>query len=474
MIMINQNNLPLVVDLDGTLIKTDILMEQVIDFVRVNPLHFFFVLFWFFQGFAKLKYEVYRRTNLNAENLPLNSEVISLIKDAKANNRKVILATASFLRNATQIAKSVNLFDEVLATTIDFNLRGKNKAKVLVEKFGDKQFDYVGDSYIDIEVWKHSRIAYLVNPSNDLVERVSKITSTQIVTTPKINKLILAIRSIRIKQWIKNFLLFVPALLAHQSSAATYLDLLVAFLAFSFLCSAVYLLNDLNDLDSDRSHPIKKHRPLASGDIHLTTGLYLSFGLLFISMILNVFITNIYFSALSISYLIINYFYSKTFKKLPIIDIVVLSLFYILRIYAGGFVSGTMISEWLVMFSIFTFISLAILKRYSEIMLINDKSVSIRGYSYKDKSILMVFGITLSLLSSVIYLFYTQSQKVNLLYSEPVYLIYIAPLIIFFYLRLWLNINRKLENDNPFDIIMLDKVNYILLIFAILFLYLAY
>lgn len=472
--MINQNSLPLVVDLDGTLIKTDILMEQVIDFVRVNPLNFFFVLIWFFQGFAKLKFEVYRRTNLNAENLPLNNEVISLIKDAKANNRKVVLATASFLENATQIAKSVNLFDEVLATTIDFNLRGKNKAKVLVEKFGDKNFDYVGDSYIDIEVWKHSRIAYLVNPSNDLVERVSKITSTQIVTTPKINKLILAIKSIRIQQWIKNFLLFVPALLAHQSSASTYLDLVVAFFAFSLLCSAVYLLNDLNDLESDRNHPIKKNRPLAGGELHLTTGLYLSFGLLFLSLVLNIVVNNLSFSILSICYLIFNYFYSRTFKKLPIIDIVVLSLFYIIRIYAGGFVSGTMISEWLVMFSIFTFISLAILKRYNEIVLINDETISVRGYSSKDKSILMVFGITLSLLSSVIYLFYTQSERVNLLYSEPVYLIYIAPLIIFFYLRLWLNINRKLENDNPFDIIMFDKVNYILLIFAFIFLFLAY
>lgn len=471
--MINQNSFPLVVDLDGTLIKTDILMEQVIAFVRLNPLHFILILIWFFQGFAKLKYEVYRRTNLIAERLPLNNEVIALINDAKSSGRKIILATASFLENANQVAKSINLFDEVLATTVDFNLRGKNKAKILVQKFGDKQFDYVGDSFIDIEVWKHSQTAYLVNPTQDLVDRVSKITTAVVLTTPTNKKIALAIKSIRIKQWIKNLLLFVPALLAHQTSIPIFFELFLAFLAFSFLSSAVYLLNDLNDLDNDRTHPIKKNRPMAAGDLHLTTGLYLSFFLLFLSIIFNLALNNLYFSIISILYLILNYFYSKTFKKLPIIDIVVLSFFYIIRIYAGGIVSETSISEWLIMFSIFTFISLAILKRYSEIVLIDDDNLSIRGYSSKDKSILMVFGITLSLLSSVIYLFYTQSDKVNQLYSEPMYLIYIAPLIIFFYLKLWLKINRKLENDNPFDIIVFDKVNYLLLAAALIFLYLA-
>ncbi len=144
--MIDNNNQPLIVDLDGTLIKTDILMEQVIAFVRMNPFHFFLVLIWFFQGFAKLKYEVFLRTSLNASTLPLNDDVISLIGEARKNGRKIVLATASFLENANQVANHVNIFDEVLATTIDFNLRGKNKAKVLIEKFGEKKFDYVGDS----------------------------------------------------------------------------------------------------------------------------------------------------------------------------------------------------------------------------------------------------------------------------------------------------------------------------------------
>lgn len=472
--MINQDNLPLVVDLDGTLIKTDILMEQVIAFVRINPFHFFLIFFWFLQGFAKLKYEVYKRTNLNVDTLPFNPDVIKIIKDAKSTGRKVVLATASFFDNAQQVANSLDLFDEVLATTVDYNLRGKNKAKVLIEKFGDKQFDYVGDSYVDIDVWKHSRVAYLVNPSPDLKQKAEKTTQAKVVSSQTKSKFVLTIQAIRIKQWLKNLLLFVPALLAHQTTLSLYLDLLVAFFAFSFLCSAVYLLNDLNDLDSDRNHPVKKNRPLASGDLHLDKGLYLSFAFIFFAIVLNIIVGDLLFSVLSFIYLITNYFYSKSLKKLPIIDIVVLSMFYILRIYAGGSVSNTIISEWLIMFSIFTFISLAILKRYNEIVLINDDTASIRGYSSRDKNILMVFGITLSLLSSVIYLFYTQSEKVYQLYSEPSYLIYIAPLIIFFYLRLWMNVNRKMDNDNPFDIIMYDKANYILFAIAIVFLYLAY
>lgn len=471
--MSNFNDYPLVVDLDGTLIKTDILMEQVIAYVRINPLRLIIVLVWFLQGFAKLKFEVYKRTKLNVEVLPINPKVINLIKSEKSKGRKIILATATFLDNAEQIAKHIDLFDEVLASTQNHNLRGANKSKLLIQKYGDRQFDYVADSYIDIDVWKHSRIAYMVDPTKDLISRVKKYTQTGIVSLTNKNILMLILKASRIKQWMKNFLLFLPALLAHQTAASIYLDLTIAFFAFSFLCSAVYLANDLNDLESDRKHPIKKFRPLASGDLPLTTGLYVSFAFLFASLILNIILNDLIFSILSLTYLIMNYYYSSKFKKIPIADIIVLSFFYILRIYAGSAVSNTLVSEWLIMFSIFTFISLAILKRFNEIVLINDDSAAIRGYSYKDKDILMVFGITLSLLSSVIYLFYTQSTKVFQLYSNPNYLIYIAPLIIFFYLRLWLRINRKIENDNPFDIIVFDKINYILLFIALFFLYLS-
>lgn len=472
--MTHDKDYPLVVDLDGTLIKTDILMEQVIAFIRKNPLNFLLVLLWFLQGFAKLKYEVYRRTNIKVDNLPYNQDVISLINRAKNEGRKIVLATASFMENAQQVANFLNLFDEVLATSIDNNLRGKNKAKVLVDKFGERQFDYVGDSLVDIAVWKHSRIAYLVNPSKKIVEKVSQITTTKILTSTSTNKIKLILKAIRLKQWKKNLLLFAPALLAHNFELLTYLNLSIAFIAFSLLSSAVYLLNDLNDLESDRTHPIKRFRPLASGDLHLEFGLYLAFSLLFASFVLNLFIGKIVFSLLSFAYLIVNYYYSKVLKQLPIIDIVVLSSFYILRLYAGSAVSLTPISEWLIMFSIFTFISLAILKRYTEIALINDETSLVRGYHSKDKSTLLIFGITLSLLSSVIYLFYTQSKKVELLYTEPIFLIFICPIIIFFYLRLWLKVNRKVDNDNPIDIIFADKANFVLLFIAILFLYLAY
>ena len=465
---------PLVVDLDGTLIKTDILMEQVIAFVRQNPFNFFLVLFWFFQGFAKLKYEVYKRSLLVLDNLPINNDVISLINDAKSEGRKIILATATFLENAQQIADSMNIFDEVLATTIDCNLRGNNKAKLLVDKFGEKQFDYVGDSFVDIDVWKYSRIAYLVNPSIELIKKVSSITQTEIISSNITKRLDLILKAIRLKQWSKNLLLFLPSLLAHQFDLWTYGELFLAFLAFSFLSSAVYLLNDLNDLDADRKHPIKRLRPLASGNLHLEYGLYLALGLLSLSFVLNVALGNLAFSLLSFTYLIANYYYSKILKQLPIIDITVLSSFYLLRIYAGSVVSSTPISEWLIMFSIFTFLSLAILKRYSEILLVSDGQSLVRGYHSKDKTILLIFGITLSLLSSVIYLFYTQSKKVELLYSEPIYLIFVCPLIILFYMRLWLKVNRKMETDNPIDIVLADKANYFIIAAAILFLYLAY
>lgn len=468
------SHIPLVVDLDGTFLKTDILMEQIIAFVQKNPLNFLLVLFWFVQGFSKLKYEVFKRTNIEIHTLPINEEVVQLIRNAKKQGRKIILATASYTENALQVASIHNFFDEVLATTPDFNLRGKNKAKVLVNKFGEKKFDYIGDSDIDIEIWKYARIAYMVNPSSSIRKKVKKYTQSEILTEPNSSKIRLFFKAIRLNQWTKNLLLFAPAILAHETDLFVYVNLIVGFVAFSLLSSAVYLFNDLNDLNSDRLHPIKKFRPLASGTLHLETGLYLALTLISLSFVLNLVIFNIYFSLILFVYLLMNFLYSRYIKAIPVFDVLFLAIFYILRLYAGASISETPISEWLIMFSIFTFISLAILKRYSEILVSNEQTIKLRGYSSNDKTVLLIFGICLSIMSSVVFLFYTQSSKVYDLYSNPEYLIYIAPIIIFFYLRLWLSINQHPKSDNPLEIIFRDKVNYIFLILSIIFFVLAY
>lgn len=462
---------PLVVDLDGSLIASDILMEQSFQILKRNPLYFFPLVFWLFKGFAVLKKEVFKRSNLNPASLPYREEVLDYIKAEKSSDRKLILATASFSENALPIAEHLNLFDTVLATTPDFNLRGKNKAKVLLERYGEKGFDYVGDSYVDLSVWEISQKAILVEPSKDLISRTRKIAEIEKIFYPKEKKYITFFKAIRIKQWLKNILIFVPLLLSHTFSIEQLTVLIFGFFAFSFIASSVYLFNDLNDLESDRAHPLKKYRPIASGSIHLPNAFYLAIFLFLLGVVLSIIIDNSYFTYLLITYFISNFVYSKYLKEVAIVDIIVLSSFYTLRLLAGRILAVVEQSPWLVSFSIFVFLSFALLKRYAELKLLDSKGIivkSVRGYRTTDEPLLLFSGLSLGFISTLIFLLYTQSEKVKLLYSHPSYLVYIAPLLILFIMRIWFNTSRVTETDNPFEIVIKDKLNFFVLILIVI------
>lgn len=471
-----QKDNPLVVDLDGTLIASDILMEQTFQILKSNPFNIFPIIYWLSQGFAVLKHKVFERSSLKPDTLPYRQEVIEYVLQEKSQGRKIILATASFMDNAKPVADYLGFFDEIYATTPEYNLRGKNKAIVLEKELGKKGFDYIGDSYVDLSVWEAAEGAILVEPSADLISRAEKVSKVEKIFYPKQSKFTTFLKAIRITQWIKNFLLFIPMLLAHEINLPLIAKVLLGFFGFSFVASSVYLFNDLNDLESDRQHPIKKNRPIASGAIHLANAFYISIFLLLIGLTFGLLTYQFQFIYILIGYFVLNFIYSRYLKNEPIVDIILLSSFYTLRLVAGGILAGVEQSDWMISFAIFIFLSFAILKRYAEIKLIQAKGIQkeqIRGYRVTDEQLLLFSGLSLSFISSLVLILYTQSEKVKLLYSHPKYLLFVTPLLLLMTMRIWFKTSRVTETDNPIELLLKDRLNLILLGLTVVIAFLA-
>ncbi len=471
-----QENLPLVIDLDGTLISTDILMELMFVLLKRNPLYIFLIILWLTRGYAYLKQKVFERTEIDVSTLAYNQDVIDFVLEEKSKGREIVLATASLKSIADKVADYLGFFDQVIATTPELNLRGNNKRRILVEKFGEKGFDYIGDSYVDIYIWQSARYAYLVKPPKLLQQRVEKVAQIKRIFPAKRGKLEAFLSEIRYKQWLKNTLIFIPIILAHKFIFIEYIYLLIGFFAFSLTSSSIYLLNDLIDIPSDRKHPIKRNRPLASGEMHITTGFYLSVIFFVVGFLISILFLHPGFAIVQAIYFILNWLYSRYLKKEVVVDIVILSILYCLRLIAGAVQAEVEISNWLLTFALFIFLSLATLKRYLELGMLQ-KSGSTRnihrGYTFEDRQILQLSGVSLGLISSLIFALYTQSEKVAVLYSHPSYLIGIVLVIVLFILRIWILSSRQVANDDPFEIVMKDRVNYILLIISIIVLLLA-
>ncbi|MEN6511164.1 MAG: UbiA family prenyltransferase [Chloroherpetonaceae bacterium] len=469
------DNFPLVVDLDGTITSTDILMESMLELLKRNPLYIFLIIIWVAKGYAFLKQKIYERTQIDVSNLAYNQDVIDFVRLEKSKGRQIILATASLEPIAKQVADYLGIFDEVLATTPQLNLRGNNKRQILIEYYGEKGFDYIGDAYVDLYIWESSRYAYLVRPPKLLLWRTEKIARVEKIFPPKKGKIETFFDEIRYKQWLKNILIFVPILLAHRFELIEYLYLLIGFIAFSFTSSSIYLLNDLIDIPSDRKHPLKHNRPLASGEMHITTGFYLSIFFFVAGFIISIAFLHPAFVIVQAIYFLSNWLYSRYLKKEVIIDIVVLSILYALRLIAGAVQADVDLSNWLLTFAIFLFLSLATLKRYLELGLLqkDGRSNSSRGYTIEDRPILQLSGVSLGLISSLIFALYTQSDKVAALYSHPNYLIGIVLVIVLFLLRTWVLSSRQVQNDDPLEIVMKDRVNYILLAISLVIILLA-
>ena len=459
------NKIPLCVDLDGTLVKTDTLLEAAVLLLKRNPLYFFIMPFWLFQGKAFLKYQIARRVKINVSSLPFNNEFLSFLREEHASGRTLILTTASNSIIANQIAEHLGIFDSVIASDGKSNLKGQSKLKVLLERYGELGFDYAADCYADIPIWQHSRHAILVAPARYLTSRIRKIVSISKVFDNNTNSVRIFFEAIRVHQWVKNLLIFAPVIASHQVTSPMYvLKCFYAFVVFCFCSSSAYLLNDLLDLESDRKNPTKKFRPLASGDLPLFVGMVGIPLLLILSLLMSSLLLSD-FTIVVICYFIITLIYSLYLKRKVIVDVLVLAFLYTFRIVAGHMATDVAYSAWLIAFAMFIFLSLAFLKRFSELAELTsqnkDKSEG-RGYISADTGLILHMGITSGYLSILILALYINSKEVVNLYKNPMLLWALCPVLIYWVGYVWFQAYRGNMNEDPIIFALKDKVSYLI------------
>jgi len=459
------DNIPLCVDLDDSFLKTDTLLESILITLKLKPFFLFLLPFWLIKGRAYLKSKISEIAMPNFNTLPINKEVENYIIQQKELNRKIILTTATNENIAKNIVSQTNLFDDFYASSDRHNLRALNKANFLTKQFGEYNFDYIGNSYDDLKVWKYSKNAIIINPSNKLLNKARKINNNITVINSEKATFYDFIKQIRVHQWLKNILIFFPFLLAHQVNLQNFINSIFAFISFSFLASFVYITNDLFDLEADRQHPTKKNRPIASGRISISKAILSSFILLISGLIISLLLINKYFLAILLAYLIITTMYTFSLKRIAIIDIITLSILYTLRLIAGGISTDVEVSQWLLGFSLFFFLSLATMKRYTELLVIKDLNkvnTSGRGYNIKDIPLIRTIGLASGYLSVLIFSLYLNSQKVISLYNHPKILWLITFSLLYWISRMWLISHRGEMNEDPIVYTAKDKVSYII------------
>lgn len=445
-----QGGRALAVDLDGTLVHTDLLFESFLSAFKSNPLIVFSCLLWLVKGKAYLKSRLAERSKVDVTVLPYNRAVLDYVRDA---GQYAVLATATDYRIAESISAHLGIFDGVHGTDATRNLSGSRKADKLNSLFGKGGYDYIGNEHVDWSIWQSSARAIVANGSSSLIERVrSQHNDVVVLESPKVNFAKAWIKALRIHQWLKNLLIFVPLVAAHKIFALPLLtNVILAFTAFGLCASGVYVLNDLLDLDSDRRHPRKRNRPFASGTISVSQGLIAAPLLTAVGFVIAAYVGK-YFLAVLAAYFVLTLAYSFRLKKVVMVDVLLLASLYTIRIIAGAAAISTIPSFWLLAFSMFIFLSLALVKRYAELhdASINGKEkASGRGYSVSDLPLLQSLGASAGYLAVLVLAMYINSSEALELYSRPIVLWMLCPVLLFWVSRLWIITHRGQMHDDP-------------------------
>lgn len=454
---------PVCVDLDGTLLKTDSLYESVIALSKSQPLLIFMLPFWLFRGRVALKRQLAERITLDVETLPYNAEVVAWLKEKQSQGHRLILATAADELIARKIARHCGCFSEVIGSDGKMNLKGKAKAAALVARFGEKGFVYAGNSHSDLDIWRHSSAAVVVGVSGKLLDHVQGAAPVQ-QQIPAVKVTVRSfIRAVRVHQWVKNLLVFVPMIAAHRTNDAAILTrAAIAFLAFCLCASGIYVLNDLLDLTADRKHAKKCRRPFAAGELPLQLGLLFSPILILAGFGLAAFLGVKFVGMLGL-YFVLTDAYSLFIKTVALVDVMCLAGLYAIRIFAGGIATNTEVSHWLLAFSGFFFLSLALAKRSSELFQLRStsrKNAMGRGYEVGDLEMLVSLGACSGYLSILVLALYINSSEVMVFYAYPKYLWLVCPLLLYWVSRVSLLTHRGLLHEDPVVFALKDKVSY--------------
>lgn len=457
---------PLCVDLDGTLIRSDLLVESALSLFARNPLMLFCMLAWLLHGKAYLKRQIALRVDLDAAHLPYHRGVLEWIREQQ-QSRPVVLCTASDVRLAEKVAAHVGGFESLLASDGSLNLSGRRKAQVLVDRYGERGFDYVGNAAADIEVWRHAHAAIVVESGTRLSMMAARTTPVARTFPAGRPSLRLWLKALRMHQWIKNSLVALPLLAAHRVlDVHAVMATALAFLSFGCCASSVYLTNDLLDLAADRQHHRKRHRPFAAGDLPLMAGPLVAGVLLLAGFVFAWFITPAFMLVL-LGYYILTTAYSLRLKRQVMLDVVALAMLYTTRILAGAAAIHAPPSFWLLAFSMFVFLSLAMVKRYTELLAAQTSGklkASGRGYDVNDIPLIQSLGGSSGYLAVLVLALYIDSTASEALYRHPHYLWMLCPLLLYWISRTWAIAHRGHMHDDPVVFAIKDKVSRIVLL----------
>ncbi len=461
----------LCVDLDGTLVTTDLLWETYLSAGRRDPRVFFQTVGWLLRGRAHLKRRLAERADVDFATLPYREEVLAVLAAAQAEGRTIALTTASDALVAAGVAEHLKLFDEVHASDGETNLKGRVKAERLVQRFGDRGFDYMGDSVADEPIWTVAVAAFTTGARPSSVPHLQAVP----VAAPKgLSTLVRLAKALRPHQWVKNLLLFVPVLAAHRFA---WPDLLAAAVAFACVCliaSGGYVLNDLLDLTSDRRHPRKRARPFAAGHVSIPAGLMIVGSAWALGFGVAALLLPPAFVAILAAYLAGSVSYSVWLKREPILDVIFLAGLYVVRVVAGGVATGVPVSTWLLAFTLFVCLSLAFLKRFIELLAHgSDVELPGRGYNAGDVVWMQSAGLISAYLSVVVLAIYVNNPEVTRLYVHPERLLLLCPVILYWATRTWFLAARRRLHDDPVVALAADRVTPVIAALSILVLYYA-
>lgn len=461
----------LVVDLDGTLLRSDMLYESFWSAFGRDWRSPFLSVAALSRGRAFLKRHLSTASAVDAETLPYDAMVIDFIEAWRQSGGRTALVTASDVVFAEAIAEHLGIFDEVFGSDGKLNLKGERKGQFLRDRFGLKGFAYIGDADADLPVWKYAAKAITVNAPSALRREAERACDTVEHLVTEARSVTPYIKALRPHQWLKNILVFLPMLAGHELDGQSLLRSILAFVCFCLVASGVYVLNDLIDLAADRAHPRKKNRPFASGSIPIAHGTWMAAGLIFLGALLAIGIGRNFLLVMA-GYLLLTTAYSLHLKRQIVVDICALAGLYTARIVAGGVATGIPLSVWLLAFSVFIFLSLAAVKRQAELIDSVKRGklkASGRGYHVDDLPIISMIAIGAGYVSVLVMTLYVNSPAVVELYAHPEALWGVCAVLLYWVTRTVMVAHRGDMHDDPVVYAAKDRISQVCLLIILAF-----
>jgi 4-hydroxybenzoate polyprenyltransferase len=445
-------DVPLCVSCEHALLKTNIFQEAIFLFVKKNPLYIFLLPIWFLRGRSALIQQVSEGVRINWRTVPFCERVVERMRAAHDGNRQVFLLTSMPKIWACELSAEFAYSKTIFIGERNNETSAEDAVSNLTNLFGSRGFDYIGEGRRDLDICESARRALIVTSDRGTIARANQNSSVEGVIPRDGAGPFTIIKMIRVHQWLKNFLILVPLLAAHRLSSLPSIGIAaVAFMAFSFCASSVYVLNDLLDLESDRQHIRKRNRPIAAGKIAVNQAVIIGL-LLFVSAAWLALRVSALFALTIGIYFVMTLAYSLRLKRQVIVDVMLLAALYTIRVVAGAVATSVVPSFWLLAFSMFLFLSLAVVKRYSEMLvtLSQEKQYAAgRGYSVEDMPVLLSLGVGAGIAAIVVLALYINDPSTNKLYPTTIWLWPVPPLMLYWISRVWMKAHRGELHDDP-------------------------